>query len=343
MKHCRELLALLLAALCGLAAPVAISADRVKMIVAGSDRGTNSQIVRDIGKHIAKAADIEFDVRTTGGSPDTLVRLREGSGQQFALLQADVAEAYLGAAARGSLEAGQLLAPVRVIAPLHHEDIYFIVRGDSPLNFVHEIEHARINLGALYGGTALTVSTLYRLMFSGPIPDQQASFHSHQEALVKLTEQAVDVVAVVAPQPAKLLADMKPEARRFVKLLRFDPSHPSAVSALKVYSAAQIPATTYPNLLGEELPTLAVRIYLVSHGRNDALQARLANAWCKHFPRLSAEGHAALRGLELTPPRLAPGWNYSRPFENELRACMAGNKAQAASCSQEERMLGLCG
>ncbi|MBK7767747.1 MAG: hypothetical protein IPI44_17800 [Sulfuritalea sp.] len=99
---------------------------------------------------MAKPADIEFDVRHSPGSADALLRLREGSSLQFAVLQADVAEAVLGAAARGNIEAGQLLAPLRVMAPLH-EEIYFIVRNDSPLNFVHEIATARINVGPLRG------------------------------------------------------------------------------------------------------------------------------------------------------------------------------------------------
>lgn len=336
-------LRLLLGLLCCMLVPAAWSADRVRLIVAGSERSSNAQVARDIAKHLAKAADIEFDVRHSPGSADALLRLREGGGLQFAVLQADVAEAVLGAAARGNIEAGQLLAPLRVIAPLHDEEIYFIVRNDSPLNFVHEIENARINVGLLRGDTALTIATLYRLMFNAALPEQRTSFHSHQNALVKLTEQTVDVVAVVAPQPARLLADMTPEARRFVKLLKFDPRHPGAGGALKIYSATTVPAANYPNLLDQDLSALAVRTYLVSHGRNDVLLARFANAWCQNLPRLRAEGPAGLRSLELAPQPLAAGWLPSRSFEREVAACIAGKRAPAESCSQEERVLGLCG
>jgi TRAP-type uncharacterized transport system substrate-binding protein len=336
-------LGLLFGVLCWMSITVAAAADRVRIIADGSERGTNAQIVRAIATFVAKPADIEFDVRLSAGSSDTLARLREGSGQQFASLQADVAEAMLGAAARGNIEAARRFAPLRVIAPLHEEDIYFMVRSDSPLSFVHEIEHARINLGPLNSSTALTVATLYRLMFDAAVDERLTSFLSHQDALVKLTEQAVDVVALVSPNPARLLADMKPEARRFVKLLKFDPAHPGAGKALKVYSAKTIPAANYPNLLVEDLPALAVRIYLVSHGRNDALLLRLADSWCLNLPRLRVEGHAALSGLEAGLPQLLSGWSYSQPFERGLRACMEGKRAPAESCSQEERALGLCG
>ena len=344
MKRHVCMIRLLLGLLCCALTPAAASADRVRVVVAGSERSTNAQFVRDIAKYVARPADIEFDVRHAAGSADALVRLREGGGQQqFAVLQADVAEAYLGAAARGNIEAGQLLAPVRVVAPLQEDEIYFIVRSDSPLNFVHEIENTRINVGPLHADTALTVATLYRLMFNAALPDQQTSFHSHQNALVKLTEQTVDVVALVAPQPARILADMKSEARRFVKLLKFDPKHAGTSGALKVYSPRIIPAAIYPNLLDEDLPVLAVKIYLVSHGRNDVLQSRFANAWCQNLERLRAEGHPGLSALELALPPLATGWHYSRPFERELSACVEGKRPPAESCSQEDRALGLCG
>lgn len=334
---------LLLGLLCGISIQMASAADRARIIADGSERGTSAQIVRGIATFVAKPADIEFDVRQSAGSSDTLARLREGSGQQFALLQADVAEAMLGAAARGNIEAGRRFAPIRVIAPLHEEDIYFLVRSDSPLNFVHEIQNARINLGPPNSSTSLTAATLYRLIFDAAIDERYTSFLSHQDALVKLTEQAVDVVALVSPRPARLLADMKPEARRFVKLLKFDPAHSVAGKALKVYSARIIPVANYPNLLVEDLPALTIRIYLVSHGRNDALQMRFAESWCQNLSRLRLEGPSALGGLEPGLPQLLSGWNYSQPFERGLRACMEGKRAPAESCSQEERALGLCG
>jgi hypothetical protein len=319
------------------------SADRVRVIVANSERGTSAQIVRDIAKHIARPAAIEFDPRQASSPADVLRRLQEGDEQKFAVLPADVAEAYIGAAVRGSIEAGELLAPVRVMAPLHEDDIYFIVRSDSPLNFVHEIEISRINFGPLQGNTPLTVATLYRLMFSAAVPDRQASFHAYNDALAKLTENALDVVVVVASPPVRLLTEMKPEARRFVKLLKFDPTHPVAAAALKVYSTTTVPAASYPNLLDEDLPVLAIKMYFVSHGRNDALQARFAKAWCQNLPRLRAAGHPNLGKLELGLPQLVKGWHYSTPFERELRACGEGMRSVAEACSREDHALGLCG
>lgn len=311
----------LLYLICALLPALAWSADHVRVVVAGSEHSMGAQIVRDIGKTIAQPANIAFDLHYSSGSTDSLLRLKDGSGLQFALLQADLADAFLGAAARGSAEAGKLIAPARVIAPLYDEEIIFVVRSDSPLNFVHDIVNARINLGPSLGGSALTVSNLYRLMFGKALPEQQSSFHPHQEALADLTEKTVDVVAFVASRPAQLLAEMKPAARRFVKLLKFDPRHASAAAVTRVYSATRIPAATYPNLLTADLPALAVNIYLVRYGSNDALEARFGSAWCHYLPKLRAKGHSAIRDLKPVPPALAPGWQYAPAFAQKLVGC----------------------
>ena len=81
----------------------------------------------------------------------------------------------------------------------------------------------RINAGELGSGTALTSATLYRLMFNEPMADANATYLSNEEALARLvTDKTIDVVAVVAGQPAKLLVDMKPESRKLIRLLKLD-------------------------------------------------------------------------------------------------------------------------
>ncbi len=62
-----------------------------------------------------------------------------------------------------------MIRPLRVIMPLYNEEIYFVVRADSPLQYVHDIRGARINTGPIGSGTALTTTTLYRSMFGEPI------------------------------------------------------------------------------------------------------------------------------------------------------------------------------
>lgn len=345
MKRIKPLRSLLIL-LCCLQAGFASGADRIRIHAAGPESDAQMQMARDIARHVARAADIELDIRSAAGTPEALLRLNETGVLQFALLQADAAHAYLGAARRGNPDARQMIEAVRVVAPLHDEEIHFVVRRDSPMNSLHDLAQARINLGPLRSGTALTVANLYRLMFDAAIPDAQASFLPHEEALLKLiTEQSIDAVAIVAPRPVKLLANMKPEARQFVKLLKFDASHPSAAAVLGVYGAATAAAANYPNLLEVDHPSLAVKIQLVAstHGqKSNAILSRFTGAWCNNFARLKATGLPQWAEIQPSLPNLAPGWTYARVVERELRACLAGERPPPEPCVLEDRSLGLC-
>jgi hypothetical protein len=330
---------------------VALAAAEFKIVTA-STRGTYIQIGRDIASYVAPQADIDLDVLPSAGSAENVRRLRYEPGVKFAIVQSDVYQAFLDQASGGNAEANNIIRPLRVIVPLYNEEIYFIVRADSNLNYIHEIKDAKINAGELGSGTALTTSTLYRLMFNEPLPEAKTSFVSNEDALVKLiTDKTLDVVAVIAGQPAKLLVDMKPEAREFIKLLKFDPNHAASKAALRTYFAATVRASSYANLLAEDMPGLAVKAFLVTYqynlkGTQDYL-ARFARSLCQNLPVLQEKGHPKWREVELSLPDLGRGWFYYPPTAKEIRSCGTARTSPriqtAKPCTQQERILGLCG
>lgn len=329
-------------------------------IVTASERGTYIQIGRDIAKFVAPDADIDLAVLPSAGSAENVRRLRHEPGVKFAMVQSDVYQAFIDADKAGNAEAGALIRPLRVIMPLYFEEIYFIVRADAEINFVHEIKDSRINVGPLLSGTAMSATTLYRQMFDAPIAETHASYFGNEEALVKLTgDKSLDVVVVVAGQPARLLAEMKPEARALVKLLKFDASLPESRAALKTYFAATVRAASYPNLLTEDLPGLAVKAYLVTYdyalGSTVGQLRKFARALCRNFATLQASGHPKWREVEMAWPELGRGWVYYPPMAREMKACASGDAAVTATpkpkpastpaasiCRQQDRILGLC-
>lgn len=321
-------------------------------IVTASTRGTYIQIGRDIASLVAPSADIQLEVLPSAGSAENVRRLRYEPGVTLAIVQSDVYQAFLDQAGSGNAEAGKLVRPLRVILPLYNEEIYFIVRSDSDLQYVHDIANARISVGELGSGTALTTTTLFRLMFNRPLPESNATFLTNEDALVKLTgDKTVDVVAVIAGQPAKLLVDMKPEARQLIKLLKFDRSHPASQAALKTYFPATVNASNYPNLLTEDLPALAVKAVLVTYDyqlkqTRDSL-VRLARSICHNFPVLQEKGHPKWKEVEIGVPNLGQGWFYYAATTRELTTCVASRASGASvkpspACPQHERVLGLC-
>jgi uncharacterized protein len=311
-------------------------------IVTASDKGTYYAIGKDLARFVAPEADIQLEVLPTSGSAANVKLMRYEPGVKLAVVQADVFQAFIDRAGSGNNEAAAIIRPLRVILPLYNTEIHYIVRADSELNYLHDIKDVRINGGLVGSGAALITHTLYRMMFGAPMPEAQASFMSNEESLVKLIgDKSVDVVVVAAGQPAPLIANMKPEAQKFIKLLKFDPSHPSSKAALSVYAPATVQAASYPNLLTENFTTISVGAFLVTYDYNTRgtveYFSRLGKSLCNNFARLQAEGHPKWRDVSLSLPELGQGWTYYPPTAREIRACTAKKK-----CSAEERILGLC-
>ena len=324
-------------------------------IVTASERGTYIQIGRDIARFVAPAARIDLAVLSSAGSAENVQRLRYEPGVKFAMVQSDVYQAFLDQDKSGNREAGALIRPLRVVMPLYYEEIYFIVRADSNLEFMQDIKSAKINVGPLLSGTAMSATTLYRLMFGTTIDDANASYLSNEDALIKLTgDKSIDVVVAVAGQPFKLLADMTPEARQLIKLLKFDASKPESEAALKTYFPVTVRATSYPKLLTEDVPGLAVKAYLVTYdyalGATVYQLRSFARSLCQNFSTLQTSGHPKWREVQLALPPLGQGWLYYEPMAREIRNCASTARAAAASpppvpvksCRQQERILGLC-
>ena len=320
-------------------------------IVTANEKGTYFAIGADLAKFVAPDAAIRLEVLPTAGSAANVKHLRYDPGVKFAIVQADVYQAFVDRA-KDSREASAIIRPLRVILPLYNTEIHYIVRADSPLNYLNDIKDARINGGVLGSGAALITHTLYRMMFGAPIPEANASFLSNEDALVKLIgDKSVDVVVVAAGQPAPLISNMKPEAQKFIKLLKFDTAHPSSKLPLTVYSSSTVLASSYPNLLKEDFTTVSVGAFLVTYDFNMAgtvgYLSQFARSLCQNFSTLQAQGHPKWREVSLTLPTLAPGWTYYPPTTKELRACLAKPKQVAPAkrskpCSAEERILGFC-
>lgn len=344
------------AAIAGSAPPGAASAAAPRpagpaafKIVTASERGTYIQIGRDLAKFIAPPAQIELEALPSAGSPENIHRLRYEEGVKLALVQSDVYQAFINQGRAGDKAADAIIRPLRVVLPLYNEEVYFVVRADSPMNFVHEIRDARINVGPMRSGTAMTTTTMYRLMFDQALPDARLSFMTHEEALFKLTgDKSVDVVAIVAGQPAKLLTDMKAEARSLIKLLKLDPENPASKAALKTYFPSTVKASNYPNLLTEDLPGMAVKAFLVTYDYNLAgTQARLsqfARSMCLNFDSLQSQGHPKWKEVSLDMPALGQGWTYYPATARELGRCAAMRPPPkpVRACTTEQKILGLC-
>ena len=320
-------------------------------IVTADQRGTYFAIGSDLAKMVASRANIDLEVVATSGSAENVKLLRHEPGVKLAIVQADVYQAFVDRGASKNPEAARIIRPLRVILPLYNTEIHYIARADSELNYLHDIKDSKINGGLVGSGAAFITHTLYRMMFDGPMSDAAASYLPNDQALIKLiTDKSVDVAVVAAGQPAPIIANMKPEAQKFIKLLKFDPGHPTSKQAMRIYSPATVRSGSYPNLIKEDFTTISVGAFLVTYdytlqGTVEHL-TRFARQLCQQFPELQAKGHPKWREVELSLPPLNDGWTYYGPTAKELRNCRAGQQQVVAkparACSAEEKILGLC-
>lgn len=319
-------------------------------IVTADTRGTYFAIGNDLAKMVAPQAGIDLEVVPTNGSAENIKLLRHEPGVKLAIVQADVYQAFVDHSAANNREAARIIRPLRVILPLYNTEIHYVARADSGLNYLHDLKDAKINGGLVGSGAAFITHTLYRMMFDGPMPEASASYMPNADALVKLiTDKSIDVAVVAAGQPAPIIAGMKPEAQKFIKLLKFDPNHPLSKGAMKIYSPATVRATSYPNILKEDFTTISVGAFLVTYEYTlpatvDNL-TRFARSLCQQFPALQEKGHAKWKEVDLSLPALNDGWTYYGPTAREIRACRAGQRSaakQVRACSAEQKILGLC-
>jgi TRAP transporter TAXI family solute receptor len=320
-------------------------------IATDSDKSTQFVIGNDLARHVAPAANVRLNVMQTPGATANVKLLRYDSSVKLAIVQSDVLKALADQAKAGNAEATELTQALRIVTPLFDNEIHFVVRADSPMNFVHDMREAKISGGAVGSGAALTTHALYRRLFGAPIPDTNAVYATAEEALVKLiTDKSVDVVAVVSAQPAPLIANMKADAQKFVKLLKFDPAHASSKAALTAYAPAKLSMASYPNLLSGDIDTLAVGTLLATYDypQKDTAEAlgRFARSLCQNFGTLQAKGHPKWKEADLAMPQLPEGLRYFTPAANEIKACLARQGKPTArsekACGAEERALGLC-
>ena len=321
-------------------------------IATADPKGTYFAIGNDLAKYVAPGADIDLEVLPTDGSAANIKMLRYEAGVKFAVVQADVYQAFVERGSSANSEAARMIRPLRVILPLYNTEIHYIVRADSEMNFIHDIKDAKINGGLVGSGAAFITHTLYKMMFGQAIPEGKATFLSNAEALAKLvTDKSVDVVVVAAGQPAPIVTGMKPEAQKLIKFLKFDPKQPSVKEAMKVYTTSTIRQSSYPNLLNGDFTTIAVGAFLVTYDYN--LQStvesmsRFARSLCQNFPALQEKGHPKWKEVAMALPELNKGWTYYPVTARELRACIGGKPRAPAprprgNCTNEERILGLC-
>ncbi|HZH06325.1 MAG TPA: C4-dicarboxylate ABC transporter substrate-binding protein, partial [Lautropia sp.] len=127
---------------------------------------------------------------------------------------------------------------------------------------------------------------------------------------------------------------------------------------LKTYFEATFRSSSYPNLLTEDVPSLAVKAFLITYNYDQAhtrqYLSNFAQSLCQNFGKLQSEGHPKWKEVKLELPEIGRGWTYYPPTTTKIQSCLAAAAAPAPAavspatpaskrvCNQQEKILGIC-
>ena len=339
-------------------------------MVTGPESGTNYKFGLDLKKFIEPS----LNVLPSSGSVSNIKALSKQAGVSLGIVQADAFQTYMNIMKNdpdpeNRQWAADIVSSLRVVMPLYDQEIYFIVRKDDPMRFIHEIEDKRIYMDIEGSGSNLAAKNTYVKMF-GHAPNRVKPFIAdgvkgddditkyRKSALWQLNhpgdgaaDRQIDVVVLSGGQPMSILEKLGSD----YKLLTVDVTDPHVEKLLEDYQLGTALKQYYP-FLHTDTPVLTVKTYLITVAfrdkkRNDAV-SQLASSICANFDKLTQQGHEKWKHIGWSPlntklPALASGWTYASNTQSILENCHAGSNTKQnyqsnTICTREDKAIGLC-
>ena len=109
-------------------------------IVTASKRGTYIQIGRDLAKSWSRRRPASISkCWSRRARPRTCIACASSRASSWRSCSPTSTRPSSTRRKPASADAGNIIRPLRLILPLYDEEIYFVARADSPLNYIHEI------------------------------------------------------------------------------------------------------------------------------------------------------------------------------------------------------------
>lgn len=210
-----------------------------ELVIAG---GGTTGVYYNYGLHLAGALSLELDasvvVEESGGSVDNLLRIGQG--------QAVMGFAQGDAAADAIAGTGVFSSPVPIlaVARLYDEYVHVVVRGDSGVDEITDLEGRVVSLGASGSGVNVVATRVLRAVGLSPdaVIDRELGLDSSIEALARKDIEAFFWVGgLPTPGVEQISAELP------IRLLPIQPETVTAINALHdgVYRLAEFPVGAY--------------------------------------------------------------------------------------------------
>jgi len=235
-------------------------------LLSGSVDGTYIKIARDI-KEVSKQ---EMNIKVqTGGSLGNINKLLTDRHSQFAIVQYDAL--LYKRDIQGNSNLGD---KIKMIFPLYNEEIHIIVRRDSHIYSVKDLNGKRVNTDKRMSGswvTAQMVKNIHGL-------DWREYHFLPNKALVKLTENKLDAFIYVVGKPAPILSKLPISSKNVIKLI--------SPEIDEYYVSTKFEKGIYP-WVDKEVKTNATKALLITYNYNRDSKNRRFQYYINNIRKLS--------------------------------------------------------
>lgn len=208
------------------------------------------------------------ELKTTAGSAANL-RLLMGEYLQLAIAQADLAQDASNQT--GIFEEEEVERGFSAVAALYAEACQVIVRADSEIQSVEDLQGKTVSIGAEESGSeqnALQILSAYGL--NDKLVDTVNL--NYEDAAAQLKAGKIDAIFITAGTPSPVVTELAGACE--IRLLRVDGTAAQRLTqAYSAYQTITIPAGTYPGQ-EEDVQTVGVKAVLLASDELPAKQVQ---------------------------------------------------------------------
>lgn len=228
---------------------------------------------------------------------------------------------------RRTNEIGGLDDKIVYIAKLYNEEMHFIVRADSGITSIQQLNGKTVNFSDVGSGTQLSTRDIFEKL---GIKAQEVNM-GQGDAAVALKKGEIDATILIAGKPTGSTSKLK--ASDGFRILPV----PFAKPLQEDYLPATLTHADYPNLIkeGDKVDTIAVSAVLIAYNWGKDTDryhriARFVDAFFSHLPEFQKPPRH-VKWKETNLAAKLPGWTRFAPAEEWLKK----HKVQPSGVSAE--------
>jgi hypothetical protein len=238
--------------------PEKVEAKVVRVLTASPD-GNYFKIANQLAQAMA-GSEHKLDVRTSPGSFHNVSELGKGK-TDLAIAQFDTIMVYIGLGEEGKKAVDSTMA----VAPLGEEFIHILVRKESGIKTIADLEGKRIAVGPHHSGSWVSAWNVMYYLNGKDIEKGgvKVTKENYQSSIDKLVSGELDALFITTSPGMPLLKSLPDEKANAISMLALGEDFELSEKLSLAYSIREIPAGTYPFDSGA-VRTLATRSYLLA-------------------------------------------------------------------------------